>query len=80
MSNPKYRWCGGHTARSGLSPRCLEILPMIGFGLTTKEISTALGITGKTVDEHLGKIRELFNLQERTEMTRLAIALGLIKP
>lgn len=55
-----------------LSDRELEVLQLIGQGLTTGEIAARLAISVKTVGTHREKLKEKLNLKTATELNRYA--------
>ncbi len=57
-----------------LSDRELEIVQLIGSGLSTSEIATQLGISTKTVESHRGNIRVKLSLKSGAELARFSIA------
>jgi DNA-binding NarL/FixJ family response regulator len=57
-----------------LSDRELEIVRLIGKGLTTAEMAEELGISGKTVESHRGNLRRKLNLRNGSELLRYALA------
>jgi DNA-binding NarL/FixJ family response regulator len=57
-----------------LSDRELEIVQLIGQGLSTSEISERLGISSKTVESHRGNIRAKLSLKSGAELARFSIA------
>lgn len=57
-----------------LSDRELEIVQLIGQGLSTSEISERLGISSKTVESHRGNIRSKLSLKSGAELVRFSIA------
>jgi DNA-binding NarL/FixJ family response regulator len=57
-----------------LSDRELEIVQLIGQGLSTSEISGRLGISSKTVESHRGNIRAKLSLKSGAELARFSIA------
>jgi DNA-binding NarL/FixJ family response regulator len=57
-----------------LSDRELEIVQLIGQGLSTSEISARLGISSKTVESHRGNIRAKLSLKSGAELARFSIA------
>ena len=57
-----------------LSDRELEIVQLIGQGLSTSEISVRLGISSKTVESHRGNIRSKLSLKSGAELARFSIA------
>jgi DNA-binding NarL/FixJ family response regulator len=63
-----------------LTRRELEIVKLIAEAYTTKQISTMLVISEKTVDRHRANILEKLGMRDRTELTRYAIRRGLIEP
>jgi DNA-binding NarL/FixJ family response regulator len=63
----------GTTLRPGLSPRETAILRLVADGLTDNEIGRELFISPRTVQNHLGSIREKTGLRRRSELTRWAV-------
>jgi DNA-binding NarL/FixJ family response regulator len=61
-----------------LSERELEILTLTGKGLTNKAIGVQLGISDRTVQNHLANIFNKLQAQSRTEAVMRAVSLGLI--
>jgi DNA-binding NarL/FixJ family response regulator len=57
-----------------LSDRELEIVRLLGRGLTTAEVAKELGISGKTVESHRGNLRRKLNLRNGSELLRYALA------
>jgi DNA-binding NarL/FixJ family response regulator len=57
-----------------LSDRELEIVRLVGKGLTTAEMAEELGISGKTVEAHRGNLRRKLNLKNGSELLRYALA------
>ncbi len=60
-----------------LSPRESEILGLVGCGLATKEIATALGISPRTVDTHRASLMKKLGVRSATALARLAVQEGL---
>lgn len=60
-----------------LSPRELEVLALIGEGLSTNEIATRLGRTAKTVEWHRCALGKKLNVSTKIELARLANRAGL---
>ena len=66
------------TERPQLSPRQLEVLGYVAKGMTSKAISSKLGITADSVNGHLRAIFAHLNATSRTEAVATAMRLGLI--
>jgi DNA-binding NarL/FixJ family response regulator len=62
---------------AALSPREREILGLVGCGLATKEIATALGISPRTVDTHRASLMKKLGVRSGTALARLAVQEGL---
>jgi DNA-binding NarL/FixJ family response regulator len=61
-----------------LSGRQTEILQMIADGLSTKQVARDLGITQKTVHNHLNAIYRRLDAQSLTHAVLSAVRLGII--
>jgi len=59
-----------------LSPREQQVIHHLARGCTDREIGDALGISMRTVQSHLDRIREKTGRRRRAELTRLALELG----
>lgn len=66
------------SAFSLLSAREREVLQLLAEGLRTKEISSRLGLSIKTVETHRKKITEKLGIQSIAGLTRYAVKEGLI--
>lgn len=62
-----------------LSERHTEILQLIADGLTTKQAARELGITQKTVHNHLNAIYRRLDTQNLTHAVLSAVRLGIIE-
>jgi DNA-binding CsgD family transcriptional regulator len=62
----------------GLSPRELTILRLVALGRTTKEIASALGISQRTVNWHLGEAFMKLGASSRAEAVALAMEARVI--
>lgn len=62
---------------SVLSPREQEVIEHLASGCTDREIGDRLGISMRTVQSHLDRIREKTGRRRRAELTRLAIELEI---
>jgi len=63
-----------------LTPRQREVLQLIAEGHSTKEIATMLNVSAKTIEFHRSQIIRELNLHSTAELTRYAIAQGLVSP
>jgi DNA-binding NarL/FixJ family response regulator len=63
-----------------LTERELEILTLVGRGLTNKAIGNQLGISDRTVQNHLAHIFGKLQAASRTEAVMRGVSLGLLPP
>jgi DNA-binding NarL/FixJ family response regulator len=63
---------------SSLSRRETEILQMVAFGSTTKEVAHDLGISPHTVKTHLERIFEKLGANDRAQAVAIAIRRGIV--
>ena len=68
----------GETVRSGdaarsdeLTPQELEIARIVAAGATNREAATALYLSPKTIETHLGRVYRKLHVRSRTELARL---------
>lgn len=61
-----------------LSPRETEVLKLMAFGHTNREIGDQLSLSVRTVETHRAHIQQKLGLSSRPELTRYALANGLI--
>jgi DNA-binding NarL/FixJ family response regulator len=61
-----------------LTPRQREVLQLVAEGRSTKEISTILNISPKTVEFHRNSIMDELGIRSIAELTRYAITQGMI--
>lgn len=71
-SNPSEMF-GAH-----LTPRQREVLQLVAEGKSTKEISSALQISPKTVEFHRNCLMDELGLRTTAELTRYALSHGII--
>ena len=62
------------------SPRQTQVLEFLMEGLTTKEISTRLKISKRTMDEHIGEIKKKLEAKTIAQTVGRAVALGFWRP
>ena len=60
-----------------LTERELEVLRMVAKGLASKQIATRLGLSHRTVDNHIASTLRKLQLGNRVELTRFALENGL---
>ena len=63
-----------------LTPRQREVLQLIAEGYSTKEMATMLHVSPKTIEFHRTQIIRELNLHSTAELTKYAIAHGLVAP
>ncbi len=63
-----------------LTPRQREVLQLVAEGKSTKEIATVLNISVKTVEFHKSHIMKELDLHTTAELTKYAMAHGLVSP
>lgn len=63
---------------ASVTPRELEILRMIGLGMSRVEIADAIHRSLKTVDSHRASIMEKLGVDDRVQLAILAIREGLV--
>ena len=56
-----------------LSDRELEVFELIGHGLSTHKIAEKLNLSEKTIETYRAHIKEKFNLDDASELTRAAV-------
>lgn len=61
-----------------LTPRQTEILRLVAYGKTTKEIARDLNISPKTVEFHRGRLMDRIGVRDITGLTRFAVQNGLV--
>ncbi len=61
-----------------LTTREMEILKLIGLGLSSADIAKRLGRSVKTVEWHRVSLGDKLNVTNRVELARIAIAAGLV--
>jgi two-component system invasion response regulator UvrY len=70
---------GGADPLQVLSPREFEVFLQLARGLSAQEVSENLNLSASTVGTHLYKVKQKLQLVNQSEMTLLAVRLGLIK-
>jgi two-component system response regulator NreC len=62
-----------------LSPRETDVLKLMALGHTNREIGEQLSLSVRTVETHRAHIQQKLGLSSRPELTRYALAHGLIE-
>lgn len=68
----------GDEGSPALSPREAEVLRLMALGHTNREIGEQLSLSVRTVETHRGHIQQKLGMSSRPELTRYALANGLI--
>lgn len=68
----------GDNERPILSPRETDVLKLMALGHTNREIGEQLDLSVRTVETHRAHIQQKLGLSSRPELTRYALAHGLI--
>ncbi|HKF46730.1 MAG TPA: response regulator transcription factor [Terracidiphilus sp.] len=63
---------------ANLTPRQREVLQLVAEGKSTKEISTALSISPKTVEFHRNSLMDELGVRTTAELTRYAVSRGIV--
>lgn len=66
------------SARADLSDRELHVLKQVATGLSNKQIARRLGISEKTVRNHLSRVFSKLRAANRTEAVLMAMRVGLL--
>jgi predicted ATPase/DNA-binding CsgD family transcriptional regulator len=70
----------GHSSKTPLSPRELEIVRLVAEDMTNAEIAERLIISPRTVTTHLDRIYTRLGINSRAALVRYAIEAGLLPP
>ena len=69
----------GSTRLDTLSPREIEVLRLVGRGMSRADIARSLVRSLKTIDAHHTSIMRKLDIHDRAELTRYAIREGLVE-
>lgn len=64
----------------GMTARELEVLKLTASGMANKEVARALGLSDKTVRNHIANIYEKLGVHDRSQTLLYAVRKGLIDP
>jgi DNA-binding NarL/FixJ family response regulator len=70
---------GGKPQSNDLSERETEVLRLVAWGYTNKEVGAYLRISVKTVETHKANIMQKLDLKSRVEMVRYALRQGWLR-
>ena len=65
--------------RSGLSQREFEVLHLLAWGHTNKEIAEHLGVSAKTIEAHRANGLRKLGMKRRAELVRHAVRHGWLR-
>lgn len=69
-----------HIEADALTSRQREVLQLIAEGHSTKEMAAMLNVSPKTIEFHRAQVNRVLNLHSTAELTKYAIAHGLVSP
>ncbi|TCN40315.1 DNA-binding NarL/FixJ family response regulator [Kribbella orskensis] len=69
-----------HRDLAALTPRELEVLTLMGHGLSNAELATELTLSEATVKTHVARIFAKLSLRDRAQAVVLAYETGLVTP
>jgi DNA-binding NarL/FixJ family response regulator len=69
-----------HRDLTALTPRELEVLQLLGAGLSNTELAARFQLSEATVKTHVGRILAKLNLRDRAQAVVIAYESGLITP
>ena len=69
-----------HRDLTSLTPRELEVLTLMGQGLSNAELATELALSEATVKTHVARIFAKLSLRDRAQAVVLAYETGLVSP
>jgi DNA-binding NarL/FixJ family response regulator len=56
-----------------------QVLKLVAWGLTQKQISAKLGVSVKTIETHIARSKTLLRLRDRSDIVRYAVRLGWLR-
>jgi DNA-binding NarL/FixJ family response regulator len=80
LGGPAGRTPAVHRDLAALTPRELEVLTLLGRGLSNAELATRLTLSEATVKTHVARIFAKLTLRDRAQAVVLAYETGLVAP
>jgi DNA-binding NarL/FixJ family response regulator len=71
---------GGGSDRTGLTDREVEVLRMVAKGMSYRDIAARLGVSHRTVQNHVQNVLGKLHLHNRVQLTRYVLETGLDDP
>jgi DNA-binding NarL/FixJ family response regulator len=78
-SLPHRQAAGGAVKISDLSPREEEVLRLVAWGYSNKEIAVRLGLSVKTIETHKANAAQKLKLRSRIDVVRFALLQGWLQ-
>jgi DNA-binding NarL/FixJ family response regulator len=69
----------GQTQGDDISERETEVLRLVAWGYTNKEVAAYLSLSVKTVETHKARLMEKLGLKSRVEIVRYALRQGWLR-
>ncbi|WP_297527439.1 response regulator transcription factor, partial [Thiohalobacter sp.] len=63
-----------------LSPREFEVFRLRAEGMSVNDIAELLNVSPKTVGHHNTRVKQKLGVSNASELTRMAIRLGIVSP
>ena len=67
------------TAPPHLTPRESQVVTLTADGLTARQIGRRLGLSTRTVEHHVARVKQKIGLRNRASLVRYALDHGLIE-
>jgi DNA-binding NarL/FixJ family response regulator len=67
-------------AERPVTKRQKEIWMLVALGVRTADIASKLGLSSKTIETHVAKLKQRTGCRNTSDLTRAAIIAGLIVP
>ncbi|WP_242424675.1 response regulator transcription factor, partial [Frankia sp. EI5c] len=74
--SPESRSGAGSSAAARLTAREIEVLRLVAKGLTARDAARELGVSHRTVQNHVHNVLAKLHLRNRVELTRFAVREG----